>query len=493
MKQSLQLKLGQSLSMTPQLQQAIKLLQMHSLELQMEIQQMLESNPMLERDEDAVDEDYLDAPQDLNADKLPEIADNTSSTADTTTEIISSTDDLPVDAMQEDRWESFAGTPSGQGFDGEREIWETLEAQTAPSLQEHLLEQLQTTPLSASDSYIAHYIINALNDQGFLCEDVELIRITVAQQFEDIETDEVLAVLHRIQQLDPLGVAARSVEECLKLQLSALPAETEGLSLAHTIIEKHMDWLAIHDYARLKRALRVNDNALAQAVSLIQSLNPNPTANIQSSRTDYIVPDVFVKRHNGQWVVELNPDLAPKLHVNKLYASLAQRGDKSADGQYMRDNLQEARWFIKSLLSRNDTILRTAQAIVKRQRGFFDYGDEAMKPMVLRDIADDIEMHESTISRVTTQKYMHTPRGIFELKHFFSSHVSTADGGECSATAIRAMIKKLISEEDSRKPLSDNKLATILDQQGINVARRTVAKYREAMNIPPSNERKRLA
>lgn len=489
MKQSLQLKLGQSLTMTPQLQQAIKLLQLHSLELQQEIQQMLESNPMLERDEDAPD-DGIEAPQDLNADKLPEnITDNT----DFETEIISNTDDLPVDAMQEDRWESFANTPASQSFDGERDIWETLEAQSSVSLHEHLLEQLQTVPLSACDSYIAHCIINALDEQGFVSEDLELIRITVAQRYEEVEADEILAVLHRIQGLDPLGVAARNVEECLLLQLKALPEDTENLSLAQTIINKHMDWLATHDYARLKRALRVSDRVLAQAITLIQSLNPKPAANIQSSRTDYIVPDVFVRKHNNQWLVELNPELAPKLHINQLYANLAQRGDKSADGQYLRDNLQEARWFIKSLLSRNDTILKTAQAIVKRQRGFFDYGDEAMKPMVLRDIAEDINMHESTVSRVTTQKYMHTPRGIFELKHFFSSHVSTSDGGECSATAIRAMIKKLITEEDSRKPLSDNKLAKILDEQGINVARRTVAKYREAMHIPPSNERKRLS
>ena len=487
MKQSLQLKLGQSLTMTPQLQQAIKLLQLHSLELQHEIQQMLESNPMLETEEERVDEhEILDSPVDTESSTHDEV--------DLSSDQALATEELPVDVAQDDIWEPmYSGTSSS--YEGEdRDIWETQAGIPEIDLHEHLQWQLQMIKLSPIDEFIADTIIDGINEEGLLSESLESIHLSAVKEFEDedIEFDEVLAVLHRIQHLDPLGVAATSIAECLLLQLNALSPDTPHLALAKRIIEQHIKLLATHDYARLKRALKVKESDLAEAVELIQTLNPRPGASLSSTRTEYIVPDVFVRKHKGRWQVELNPDLAPKLHINKLYADMAANSQKNEDGNYLRNNLQEARWFIKSLLSRNDTILKTARAIVKRQRGFFDYGEEAMKPMVLREIAEDIDMHESTISRVTTQKYMHTPRGIFELKHFFSSHVSTADGGECSATAIRAMIKKLIAEEDTKKPLSDSKIAKILDDQGINVARRTVAKYREGMQLPPSNERKRI-
>ena len=483
MKQSLQLKLGQSLTMTPQLQQAIKLLQLHSLELQQEIQQMLESNPMLEQEE--LGEDSSSAE---NADNLAE----PSSDIDLNQDNAVGADDSPVDSVPEDHWEPISSGAAAPTGDGDRDIWDTQAGIPPETLQDHLLWQLQMAHLSPVDEFIADSIIDCINDDGFLTESLDSIHSSVVREFEDVELDEVVAVLHRIQHLDPLGVGATSIEDCLVLQLDALPPETPHIQLAKEIVSEHIQLLASHDYARLKRALKVKEENLAEAVQLIQSLNPKPGASMASDRVEYIVPDVFVSKVQGRWQVELNPDLAPKLHINQLYAEMAKNSGKGADGNYLRDNLQEARWFIKSLLSRNETILKTAQSIVARQRAFFDYGEEAMKPLVLREIAEDIEMHESTISRVTTQKYMHTPRGIFELKYFFSSHVSTSDGGECSATAIRAMIKKLISEENTSKPLSDSKLAKILEEQGINVARRTVAKYREAMQFPPSNERKRL-
>jgi len=482
MKQSLQLKLGQSLTMTPQLQQAIKLLQLHSLELQQEIQQMLESNPMLEQEETGseADDEHGDSPPEADRD------------IDLNQDHAVGANDSPVDSIQDDHWEpstSGATAPSG---DSDRDIWDTQAGIPAESLQDHLLWQLQMAHLSPVDEFIADSIIDCINEDGFLTESLDSIHLSILREFEDVELDEIVAVLHRIQHLDPLGVGATSVEECLTLQLDALPPETAHIQLAKDVVAQHIQLLATHDYARLKRALKAKEEDLAEAVQLIQGLNPKPGASMASGRVEYIVPDVFVSKVQGRWQVELNPDLAPKLHINQLYADMAKRSSKGPDGTYLRDNLQEARWFIKSLLSRNETILKTSQSIVARQRAFFDYGEEAMKPLVLRDIAEDIEMHESTISRVTTQKFMHTPRGIFELKYFFSSHVSTSDGGECSATAIRAMIKKLISEESTSKPLSDSKLAKILDEQGINVARRTVAKYREAMQYPPSNERKRL-
>lgn len=486
MKQSLQLKLGQSLTMTPQLQQAIKLLQLHSLELQQEIQQMLESNPMLEQEEAGSDtnvaEEHADKPEEANSD----------TDIDLNQDHAVGADDSPVDSVTDDHWEPISSGSSAPADNNDRDIWDTQAGIPAESLQDHLLWQLQMAHLTPVDEFIADSIIDCINDDGFLTESLDSIHASVLHEFEDVELDEMVAVLHRIQHLDPLGVGATSVEECLGIQLNALPPATAQLQLAKDIISNHIQLLATHDYARLKRALKAKEEDLAEAVQLIQALNPKPGAGMASGRVEYIVPDVFVNKVQGRWQVELNPELAPKLHINQLYADMAKNSGKGADGAYLRDNLQEARWFIKSLLSRNETILKTAQSIVARQRAFLDYGEEAMKPLVLREIAEDIDMHESTISRVTTQKYMHTPRGIFELKYFFSSHVSTADGGECSATAIRAMIKKLISEENTNKPLSDSKLAKILDEQGINVARRTVAKYREAMQFPPSNERKRL-
>jgi RNA polymerase sigma-54 factor len=482
MKNALQLKMGQSLTMTPQLQQAIKLLQLHSLDLQQEIQNMLDSNPMLESEEDHQHE----AASDTNATN-----DSNIESVDLSKDNAPEVEALPVDSVHEDSWEPMYGTATHSGED-QRDIWETQAGIPMDSLQDHLIWQLSFANLSNTDLEIAEAIVDAINDDGFLSEDFDTIYESLKQRIEDLEEDEVLAVLHRVQHLDPIGSGARSISECLCIQLNLLDKDTPGLKLAKQISEHSLDLLASHDYARLKRVHRTREEQLSTAISLIQSLNPKPGAMHTQQPVEYVVPDVFVSKHQNQWRVELNPDLTPKININQFYASMAEKTIAKEDSNYLKNNLQEAKWFLKSLHSRNDTILRVSQAIVRRQRAFFDYGEEAMKPMILRDIAEEVEMHESTISRVTNQKYMHTPRGVLELKYFFSSHVSTVDGGECSATAIRAIIKKLIAEEPLSKPLSDSKLATLLDEQGINVARRTVAKYREAMNIPPSNERKRL-
>jgi RNA polymerase sigma-54 factor len=359
-------------------------------------------------------------------------------------------------------------------------------------LKTHLTWQLDCSHLSETDHDIGLAIIDSIDDNGYLTESVEDIHEGLIRQHETLEIDEVEAVLHLVQRFDPVGVAASSPSDCMAIQLGQYDPETAHLAKALVLVEKYLEQLASNDVALLKRRLQASDSELAEIIKLIQSTNPHPGHSISQNHAEYVVPDVYVSKHSGRWRVSVNPDHAPRLRVNDQYASLIKRSDSSAQNTYLKDHLQEARWFIKSLQSRNETMLRVATAIVERQHAFLDYGEEAMQPMVLRDIAELLEMHESTISRVTTHKYMHTPRGIFEFKYFFSSHVGTADGGECSATAIRAIIKKFVGAEKPEKPLSDNKIAILLGDQGINVARRTVAKYREALNIPPSNERKRL-
>ena len=346
---------------------------------------------------------------------------------------------------------------------------------------------------------IATAIIDSVDPDGMLTTSLEDLLLALnADEPEDadpetlVELDEIQAVLKRIQQFDPVGVCARDLPESLSLQLSALDPATPWRAEALSLVTEHLDLLAGRDFNTLKRKTRLEESDLASVVSLIQSMNPRPGSSIGGEAPEYIVPDVMVFKDNGRWQVELNAEATPKLKINELYAGLVRRADSSADNVYLKDNLQDARWFLKSLQSRHETLLKVATKIVEHQRGFLEYGEEAMKPLVLADIAEAVEMHESTISRVTSRKYMHTPRGIFELKYFFSSHVSTASGGEVSSTAIRALIRKLTADENPRKPLSDNKIAAILAEQNINVARRTVAKYRESMAIPPSNERKRL-
>jgi RNA polymerase sigma-54 factor len=500
MKQSLQLKLGQQLTMTPQLQQAIRLLQLSTLDLQQEIQQALDGNPMLE----LADEDNDPAPSE---DREQERGQTSTSATDGPLESMEGSaqetsvegsdwdgnlpEELPVDTQ----WDDLLPSASAPLAQGELQPDSDFEARNSSgeSLREHLLWQLNLTRLSDTDRLIALAIIDATDENGRLVQELEDLHQSLVEDMElDIDLDEVVAVLHCLQQFEPAGVCTRDLQECLLVQLQQLPPSTPWLEQGRLILGRHLNQLGSGDYSQIMRRMRLSETDLKQVLGLIQSLDPNPGQAIRQEETEYVVPDVFVSKKDGRWLVELNPDIAPKLRINSGYASLIKRADSSADNTYLRDNLQEARWFLKSLHSRNETLMKVATRIVEHQRNFLEYGPEAMKPLVLHEIAEQVEMHESTISRVTTQKYMHTPRGVFELKYFFSSHLATTSGGECSSTAIRALIKKLVAAENPRKPLSDNKIAKLLEEQGVKVARRTIAKYRETLMIPPSNERKRL-
>ena len=509
MKQSIQLRLGQHLTMTPQLQQAIRLLQLSTVELSLEIQQALDSNMMLELSEEGGDSDFDSGGESAQATAPTDAATAEDASGTTSAERDSGglettdsdetppadsqiPDELPVDTAWEDIYDGGTGAvAAGPGTDesGEYENQRTV----AESLNDHLRWQLNLTPMSEADRAIGLTIIDSINSDGYLATPLEEILESLGSGNEEIDLEEIVAVIRRIQQFDPPGVAARDLGECLLLQLNQLPAETPWLQEARQLVGEHLQLLADHDYNQLIRRMKLSREQLQSVINLVQSLNPRPGACFADDTTEYVTPDVFVRKKNGSWHVELNPEALPSLRINRSYAAMIRRADNSPDNVSLRAHLQEARWFIKSLQSRGETLLRVATAIVERQRAFLEHGEEAMKPLVLHDIAEVLEMHESTISRVTTRKYMHTPRGIFELKYFFSSHVSTAGGGEASSTAIRAVIKKLIDAEHAQKPLSDSTIAKILSEQGVNVARRTVAKYREAMNIPPSHERKRLS
>lgn len=488
MKQTLQLKISQQLTMTPQLQQAIRLLQLSNLDLQQEIQQMVEGNPMLELPDDL--DDYPARHSDTDSGELehPPAEHATDIEAYDLLEQGSIPTDLPVDTQWDDIYQS--GTAGTADTTAETLDFDSRNAEQ-DSLQDHLRWQLNLTPMSDSDRVIALAIIDAVEPSGLLGNSAADIHESLRESL-DIELEEVLAVLHRIQLFDPVGVAAHDLRECLLIQLQQLPEQTPWLSQARTLVDRFLQELANRDYQFLMRRLRLKEPELVEVIGLIRSLDPHPGSSIAPAVTEYVIPDVFVRKVQGRWVVELNPEIAPRLRINTTYAELIKRADNSAENTYLRDNLQEARWFLKSLHSRNETLLKVATRIVEHQQGFLEYGDEAMKPLILHDIAAAVEMHESTISRVTTNKYMHTPAGVYELKYFFSSHVNTDSGGECSSTAIRAIIKKLVASESPRKPLSDNKITQILKEQGVDVARRTIAKYRESLGIPPSHERKSL-
>ena len=476
MKQGLQLRLSQQLAMTPQLQQAIRLLQLSTLELQQELQQALESNPLLEQIDtheeidtrETQDSETLDTADALEQKEMPE--------------------ELPLDAS----WDTIytAGTPSGTSGDYIDDELPVYQGETTQTLQDYLMWQVELTPFSDTDRAIATSIVDAVDDTGYLTVPLEDILESMGD--EEIDIDEVEAVLKRIQRFDPVGVAAKDLRDCLLIQLSQFDKTTPWLEEARLIISDHLDLLANHDFRTLMRVTRLKEDVLKEAVNLIQSLDPRPGQSIQTGEPEYVIPDVLVRKHNGHWTVELNSDSIPRLQINQHYASMCNNARNDGDSQFIRSNLQDAKWLIKSLESRNDTLLRVSRCIVEQQQAFFEQGEEYMKPMVLADIAQAVEMHESTISRVTTQKYLHSPRGIFELKYFFSSHVNTEGGGEASSTAIRALVKKLIAAENPAKPLSDSKLTFLLSEQGIMVARRTVAKYRESLSIPPSNQRKQL-
>ncbi|MDC8803374.1 RNA polymerase factor sigma-54 [Halomonas pacifica] len=468
MKPSLQLRVGTQLTMTPQLQQAIALLQLSTLDLRQEIQQALESNPMLELDE-AYGELAVEAPkEDEWSEAIPE--------------------QLAVDSDWSDTYQDMAPSGGGEAPDFERNA-------DVPSLRDHLTWQLAMTDLTAPrERAIAESLIDAVDANGYLTLPLE--EITEGLRHQDLaglKVGDVEALLMRLQQFEPTGVFARDLRECLLLQLGALPDDTPLLPQAKRLVRQFLEALAGDDRKLLKRRLRLEDDQLDTLIQLVRSLDPRPGQVYAEGGSDYVIPDLIARHDRDGWRIELNPEALPRMRIQPDYAALIRRADKSDDNTFMKQHLQEARWLLKSLSSRNDTLLRVGQEIMTRQLDFLERGEEAMKPLVLADIAQTVEMHESTISRVTTQKYIHTPRGVFELKYFFSSQVGGGEGDAHSSTAIRARLKKLIGEEPPRKPLSDSKLVSLLADDGIQVARRTVAKYREAMGIPPSNERKRLS
>ena len=477
MKHSLQLRLSQHLTLTPQLQQSIRLLQLSTLELNQEIDKFLQENPLLEREDGSGEEPAV--PPAGAAEPRPEAAPAGSATAETT----------PVtDGDNDDRFdEDFA-------FGGTREDGDEAEqsqvAAGGQTLREYLLWQLSLTKLSARDQTLVTLLIDSLDDDGYLKQDLDELAALLPPELE-IEVEELRIALRQLQNLDPPGVSARNLSECLLLQLEALPGSTPYRAQALDIVANHLDTLAARDFAKLKKLLHCDDEVLRGVRGLILGLNPRPGASYSAGDTRYVVPDVIVKKVKGVWLAALNPDAMPRLRINRLYADILSR-NRNAGHQQLASQLQEARWLIKNVQQRFDTILRVSQAIVDRQRHFFEHGEVAMRPLVLREIAETLDLHESTVSRVTTQKFMLTPRGIFELKYFFGSHVTTETGGAASSTAIRALIKQLVGAENARKPLSDSQISEILGQQGIVVARRTVAKYRESMQILPVNLRKSI-
>src|SRR5581483_1023718 len=484
MKQSLALRVGQTLTMTPALQQAIRLLQLSSTDLQQEIQEALEANVMLE-----VDEPEAEAPIEEVAIAEPQI-DIPVTAKEEKSETETLAEDIPVelDWDTDGSYETASGT-SGRDASEEEELHEFRQANlhSGETLREHLLWQMRLAPFSEAEMQIAEYLIDAINDDGYLENFAEAC--TNLQQSMGATPEDVERVLKAIQDFDPPGVGARDLTECLRLQLLQFPEEAER-DAALEIVDKHMLLLARHDEAALQQATGLDPELLKQALLLIQSLQPHPGRPYQAHEANYAAPDVIVTKKGGKWVVSLNSETAPRLRINPHYLSFVRRSDTSRDQQTLKTHLQEARYFISALESRNDTLLRVAQTIVEEQRAFLEYGEEAMRPLVLRDVAERLGVHESTVSRATANKYMLTPRGFYELKYFFSSHVHTTQGGTCSATAIHAMIKRLIGGEPQDKPLSDSTIADLLLKEGIQVARRTVAKYREAMGIPPSHERK---
>ncbi len=498
MKQSLQLKLGQQLTMTPQLQQAIRLLQLSTLELHTEIQQALDSNLMLEPADEFDDDDQASLLED-NDEFVPE---PTASAEPATLEAESlqheepnaaAADAIPEELPVDARWEDIFDGSTSYSASTPEDDYDPLVNQPAStgSLQEHLLWQVHLSNFTERERAIAEAIVDAVRDDGYLSCDLDDIIASLPPEWE-LEESDVLPVLRRIQRFDPVGVAARDPAEALLVQLEQLDPATPYLEQAKTLLSEHLDLLSNRQYSQLMRRMKISESDLQSTMALIQTLNPRPGSSISDQRVDYVIPDVIVRRLNGKWHAELNQDALPRIRINSYYASLVRRADNSADNTTLRNHLQEARWLIKSLRSRNETLLKVARCIVDRQQSFFDHGEEHMQPLVLREVAEEVGMHESTISRITTQKYMHTPRGTFEFKYFFSSHVMTTDGDEASATAIRARIRRLIAAEDPANPLSDNRIAELLREEGIDVARRTVAKYREAMNIASSTERRRL-
>lgn len=522
MKQNLQLRMSQNLALTPQLQQSIRLLQLSSLELNQELDVILQENPLLElvdgEDGDA-DTGFDDIALQKNNDNDPLDADGKQAADMDEPDAFNSLDyqeisatnapESTIDAPQESNaGEDFSATDFDENYEeyGSASNWDeggrqnnsddddgdyTRQEIVSASLREHLLSQLKLMPLSDRDQTLVLLLIDSINDDGYLEESLAAMAELLPEELE-IELLELETALKLIQHLDPPGLGATNLQECLLLQLNVLPKVTPHLSCAKLIVEQHLAVLANKDFAKLRKLLNCDDVALKGAQTLIKQQNPRPGSDFaQLSRDHFIQHEVLVKKVKGIWIATLNDGVIPKLRINQLYADILKRNRENSN-QYLQTQMQEAKWMIKNIQQRFSTILRVSQAIVDRQRNFFEHGEIAMRPLVLREIAEELELHESTISRVTTHKYMLTPRGVFELKYFFGSHVSTDAGGSASATAIRALIKQLVAEETPKKPLSDNQITDILAKQGIIVARRTIAKYRESLNIPPANLRKSL-
>ena len=502
MRQGLQLKFSQQLNMTPQLQQAIKLLQLSTLDLEQEIIEQLYNNPLLETDEqegvkDQIQQDIISGTDDVSFDnddpeenytQALDSSEHVSSNTETTWETDNS-DNLPIDS----NW-SEATSAATKPLSNDNDFNLDSVYQVTESLQDHLFWQLNLITLSDRDKAVSEAFIDAVNDNGFLSNDLQEITAHLKEQNKDdpLQDDELVAVLKRLQQFDPPGIFARDLKECLSIQLNQLSDETPYLQEAKLLVDDFLEDIASTELAKLVRKSKVDQVCLQQGLELIRTLNPRPGEKLAADNTEYIVPDVYIEKLQDRWEVRLNNSNIPRIKINQTYSDLVRRADDSAENQFLKKNLNEARWFIRSLESRNDTLTQVTMAIVDFQKGFLEHGPIAMKPLVLSEIAEQLDLHESTISRVTTKKYMATPQGIFELKYFFSSHVGTSDGGECSSTAVCAILKMLIEAERPCKPLSDNKLTSLLADQGIQVARRTVAKYRESMNIPSSSQRKRF-
>jgi RNA polymerase sigma-54 factor len=474
MKHSLQLRLSQHLTLTPQLQQSIRLLQLSTLELNQELERILQENPLLEREDDARAE--------IAAAAVPLARDGEAA--------------APGEARAEEAAAELADPSALEEapLGGYREEVEDADypqvAADAPTLRAHLLGQLSLTQLSERDRRLVALLIDSLDDDGYLAHSLEEVAAMLPPEL-GVEPEELQVALRHLQNFEPAGVGARNLSECLALQLAALPEDTPYRELALETARHHLEALAARDFAKLRRSLRCDDEALRAVQKLITGLNPRPGRDFSAEAPRYVVPDVVVRKVKGVWIASLNPEAMPRLRINRLYADILAR-NRDARTQSLASQLQEAKWLIKNVQQRFDTILRVSQAIVDRQRHFFEYGEVAMRPLVLREIAEALDLHESTVSRVTTQKFMHTPRGIFELKYFFGSRVATETGGAASSTAIRALIRQLVAAEDARKPLSDGQIAEILCQQGIVVARRTVAKYRESLRILPAHLRRSL-
>jgi RNA polymerase sigma-54 factor len=490
MKPGLQFRLNQQLTLTPQLQQAIRLLQLSQLELEAELRQIAEGNPLLEFEEDAEPAETGEPDEEFESDRFIDAAPKATAEKETV-ESPPDVDDTHGDWESEPRHGeagdySSAGSRNSQG--DEDDGFEPQNA-SAPSLTEHLSWQLNLSQFTPRDHAIATAIIHALDEDGYLHEGIDAVAAALPADFH-ADAAEIEAVRKRLQHFDPTGVASLDLRDCLSMQLRQFAPDTAFRDVALRIVEFELELVARNDSSKLARKLRCDEADVAGALGLIRSLDPRPGAALDATPVEYVAPDAYARRENGRWLVSLNPDCQPRLGLNQHYCNLIARA-RGEDATWMKGQLQEARWLLKSLQSRAETLQKVAEVIVRRQSAFLDYGPEAMHPLVLREVAEEVGMHESTISRVTTRKYLHTPRGTFELKHFFSSGVATEDGGSASATAIQAMLRKLIAGEDPRKPLSDQALAEDLHRRGIQVARRTVAKYREGMRIPSSSDRVR--